>query len=129
MRHERQEALDRMLRRSRSSRAQKDMKTRQHLGERSFARSTRYGYKRARWRGLRRVQIQDFLIATVQNIMVFIRYWMNKFSKSKGPINKAINFFYDLFMNLRFYLKAYWIQTYSTEACLYETFGQQPVKV
>jgi hypothetical protein len=49
-----------------------DLKARQHLSERSFARSVRYGYKRARWRGLWRVQIQDFLTAAIQNIMVLI---------------------------------------------------------
>jgi len=42
--------------------------------ERSFARATRYGYKRARWRGLRCVAIQEYLTAAVQNIMVLLRY-------------------------------------------------------
>ncbi len=40
--------------------------------ERSFARGTRYGYKRARWRGLWRVQIQEYLTASIQNIMVLL---------------------------------------------------------
>jgi hypothetical protein len=42
--------------------------------ERSFARGTRYGFDRARWRGLWRVQIQEYLVATVQNIQVLLRY-------------------------------------------------------
>jgi len=41
--------------------------------ERSFALSTRYGYKRARWRRLWRVQIQEYLTASIQNIMVLLR--------------------------------------------------------
>jgi hypothetical protein len=72
-RHLRQEALDRMLEIANSAAAKQDIKTRQHLSERSFARSTRYGYKRARWRGLWRMQIQDFLIAAVQNIQILIQ--------------------------------------------------------
>jgi len=42
--------------------------------ERSFAHGTRFGLKQARWRGLRRVQIQDYLIAIVQNIQLLIAY-------------------------------------------------------
>ena len=72
-RHVRQDELDRMLEIASSAAAQRDIKTRQHLSERSFARSTRYGYKRARWRGLWRMQIQDFLIAAVQNIQILIK--------------------------------------------------------
>ena len=59
---------------SRSAWAKRDIKTRQHLMERSFARGTRYGYDQARWRGLWRVQIQGYLIAVIQNIEVLIRY-------------------------------------------------------
>ena len=40
--------------------------------ERSFARSTRYGFKRARWRRLWRVEIQEYLTAAIQNMMVLI---------------------------------------------------------
>lgn len=69
-RHLRQEELDRMLARATGSRAKKDLKTRQHLMERSFARGTRYGIKRARWRGLWRVEIQEYLMAAVQNLLV-----------------------------------------------------------
>jgi len=42
--------------------------------ERSFARATRYGFDRARWRGLWRVQIQEYLVSTIQNIQVLLRY-------------------------------------------------------
>jgi len=73
-RHIRQDDLNHMRHKAQSSRSKGDIKTRQHLMERSFARATRYGYKRARWRGLRRVAIQEYLTATAQNIMVLLRY-------------------------------------------------------
>jgi len=73
-RHLRQEELDRMREGSRSAQAKRDIKMRQHLMERSFARATRYGFDRARWRGLWRVQIQEYLVAAAQNIKVLLRY-------------------------------------------------------
>lgn len=73
-RHLRQEDLDRMREASRSAKAKRDIKTRKYLMERSFARGTRYGFDRARWRGLWRVQIQEYLISAVQNIEVLLRY-------------------------------------------------------
>jgi hypothetical protein len=42
--------------------------------EGSFAQATRLGLKRARWRGQWRVQIQDYLIAIVQNIELLIAH-------------------------------------------------------
>ena len=41
--------------------------------ERSFARSTRYGFDRARWRGLWKVAIQEYLVSAVQNIETLLR--------------------------------------------------------
>ena len=73
-RHLRQEDLDRMREASRSAKAKRDIKMRQHLMERSYARGTRHGFDRARWRGLWRVQIQEYLISAVQNIEVLLRY-------------------------------------------------------
>jgi transposase/uncharacterized protein (UPF0179 family) len=72
-RHVRQDDIDLMLTQSLSAESKTDIKTRQHLMERSFARSSRYGYKRARWRRLWRVQIQEYLTASIQNIMVLLR--------------------------------------------------------
>lgn len=71
-RHVQQDELDAMLIQAASRESRRDIKTRQHLMERSFARSKRYGYKRARWRRLWRVQIQEYLTSTIQNIMVLI---------------------------------------------------------
>lgn len=46
-----------------------DRRRRQHLLERSFAdAANNHGFKRARWRGLWRPQIQDWLIAAMQNL-------------------------------------------------------------
>jgi hypothetical protein len=64
-RHRRQEALDRMRSNAQSPPSRKDLRTRQHLMERSFARATRYGFKRARLRRLWRVQIQEYLTAAI----------------------------------------------------------------
>jgi transposase len=72
-RHLRQADLDRMREAARSAPARRDLQTRKHLMERSFARSKRYAFDRARWRGLWRMQIQDYLICAIQNIQVLIR--------------------------------------------------------
>ena len=71
-RHLRQDDLDIMLKHAQSPAAQRDIKTRQHLMERSFARAARYGLQQARWRRLWRVQIQEYLTATIQNLMVLL---------------------------------------------------------
>jgi transposase len=72
-RHIRQDELDFMLNQANSNQSRKDIKTRQHLMERSFARAERYGFKRARWRRLWRVQIQEYLTATIQNIKTLVK--------------------------------------------------------
>lgn len=73
-RHVRQNDLDFMVDQANSREAKKDLRTRQHLMERSYARSTRYGYKRARWRRLWRVQIQEYLTSSIQNIMILVQH-------------------------------------------------------
>jgi hypothetical protein len=50
----------------------RDIRTRQHLMERSFARAKRYGFDRARWRGLWRMEIQELMTCIVQNIQVLV---------------------------------------------------------
>ena len=81
-RHLRQDELDTMLTMSKSRQAKRDIRYRQHLSERSFARSTRYGYKRARWRRLWRMEIQDFMIAAIENINILIKHTKDEMSKS-----------------------------------------------
>lgn len=73
-RHRRQADLDRLRTTSRAAPARRDIKIRQHLMERSFARAQRLGFKRARWRGLWQVRIQEYLTAAIQNIQVLLRY-------------------------------------------------------
>jgi transposase len=81
-RHARQDELDVILQEAVSNDSRRDLKHRQDLSERSFAWSTRYGYKRARWRWLWQMEIHDFLIATIQNITILLRQPMERMSKS-----------------------------------------------
>lgn len=73
-RHLRQEELDAMREKSRSAKSKQDIRTRQHLMERSFANATRFGFDHARWRGLWNMKIQEYLICAIQNIQILIRY-------------------------------------------------------
>jgi transposase len=73
-RHERQDILDTYYRDAQSKGAKRDIRIRQHFMERSFAEGARYGLKRARWRRMFRVQIQDYLIAVVQNVRLLITH-------------------------------------------------------
>ena len=59
---------------SQSPEALADLKRRQHLMERSFAdAANNHGFKRARWRRIWRQEIQDLMIAAVQNIRILLR--------------------------------------------------------
>jgi len=89
-RHARQAELDGILKHAKSTEAKRDIKTRQHLSERSFARSKRYGFKRARWRRLWRMEIQDFLIAALQNIIILANHSTETLSKSNAQIGQFI---------------------------------------
>ena len=96
-RHLRQEEVRLMRARARSYRSQKDLRTRQHLMERSFARAVPYGLKQARWRRLWRVQIQEYLTAAIQNIMVLVR----NVKEPGTPISWAIKQAKDKWLNLQ----------------------------
>jgi transposase len=89
-RHVRQDELDILLKAAKTKNAKRDIKRRQDLSERSFARSTRYGFKRARWRRLWRMEIQDFLIAAIQNITVLISQPKHRISKSNVQTKQVI---------------------------------------
>ena len=84
-RHVRQDDLDQMLAQSQTRQARADIRKRQHLMERSFAHGTRYGYQRARWRRLWRAKIQEYLTASLQNIMVLVRYG-KEHNRAEGAI-------------------------------------------
>jgi transposase len=72
-RHEHQELLDRAREQAHSSEARRHRQRRQALMERSFAdAANNHGFKRSRWRRLWRQQIQDYLIAAIQNIRILL---------------------------------------------------------
>jgi transposase len=74
-RHEHQELLDEGRSQSHRDAARGDRKRRQQLIEQSFAdAANNHGFKRARWRRLWRQQIQDFLIAAIQNIRLIVKH-------------------------------------------------------
>jgi transposase len=72
-RHVAHEQIQRARAESHSGWARRDRKRRKHLMEGSFADATnQHGFKRARWRRLHNQQIQDFLIASCQNIRLLV---------------------------------------------------------
>lgn len=73
-RHQHQALLDRARQQAHSAAARRDRQRRQHLAEASFAdAANHHGFKRARWRRLWRVEIQDWLIAAIQNIKILLK--------------------------------------------------------
>ena len=73
-RHEHQAELDHARLQSHSAAGRRDRQRRQHLVEGSFAdAANNHGFKRARWRRLWRVQIQDWLISGIQNIRILLK--------------------------------------------------------
>ena len=78
-RHEKQAALDVARGQAHSRAAERDRKRRQHLMEASFADATNnHHFKRARWRRLWRQQIQDYLIASIQNVRILLNHHQPK---------------------------------------------------
>lgn len=73
-RHEGHELIQRGRAQAHSPAAYRDRQRRKWLMEGSFAdAANNHGFKRARWRRLWRQQIQDYLIATVQNLRLLLR--------------------------------------------------------
>jgi transposase len=69
-----QELLDKARKQSHSPPARRDRRRRQWFQERNFAEAAvEHGFKRARWRGLWRQSIQDYLIAAIQNFRIIAR--------------------------------------------------------
>jgi transposase len=74
-RHEKQVTLDLARAQSHSRAARRDRRRRQQLMEQSFADATNnHHFKRARWRRLWRQQIQDYLIAAIQNVRILLAH-------------------------------------------------------
>jgi transposase len=85
-----------------SAAAKKDLGRRRHLMEGSFAdAANNHGFKQARWRGLMRQKIQNWIIAAVQNI----RIWMGK--RGPGTRTAAQNRVLFRFCNLK---RPHWFQ-------------------
>jgi transposase len=73
-RHEQHKLLESARAQAHSSRARRDRKRRQILIEGSFAdAANNHGFKRSRWRRLWRQEIQDWLIAGIQNIRLLLK--------------------------------------------------------
>jgi chorismate mutase len=90
-RHAQQEALDVARRQAHSRAARRDRKRRQQLMEQSFADATNnHHFKRARWRRLWRQQIQDYLIAAIQNLRILLAHSPPKHSAAKALVLPAI---------------------------------------
>jgi transposase len=84
-RHEHQEWLEVARSQAHSASARRDRRRRQHLMEGSFAdAANNHGFKRSRWRRLWRQQIQDYLIAAIQNVRILLSKAMPKPSKAVG---------------------------------------------
>lgn len=73
-RHYDHEAVQRARAESASDEAKRDRKRRTWLMEGSYAdAANNHGFKQSRWRRLHNQQIQDYLIAAIQNIRILIR--------------------------------------------------------
>src|SRR5438552_9954940 len=74
-RHENQEALNVARAQAQSFVARCNRKRRQHLMVASYAdAANNHHFKRARWRRLWRQQIQDYLIASIQNVRILLKH-------------------------------------------------------
>ena len=74
-RHEKQATLEVARAQAHSRGARRNRKRRRHLMERSFAdAANNHHFKRARWRRLWRQQIQDYLIAAIQNVRILLAH-------------------------------------------------------
>lgn len=68
------------------------MRRRKHVVEGSFADATNHhGYKRARWRGLVAVTVQNLLIAAIQNMRKLVRYARNRPPALAARLYQAVN--------------------------------------
>ena len=90
-RHEKQAVLDVARAQAHSLAARRDRKRRHHLMERSFAdAANNHHFKRARWRRLWRQQIQDYLIASIQNVRILLAHQDPKRSAAAVLASPAI---------------------------------------
>jgi len=82
-RHEGHELIEEARAQSASPEAKRDRVRRKHVAEGSFAdASNNHGFKRSRWRGRWRQELQDWLIASIQNVRILI-------ARNPGPASKS----------------------------------------
>lgn len=97
-RHMRQEVIDAARAQSRSAAARRDRVRRKWRMEGSFAdAANNHGFKRARWRRLWRQQIQDYMIAAVQNVRILLARGVPSKSGVISARNLAISSFFSSF--------------------------------
>jgi IS5 family transposase len=83
-RHDSQEEIDAARAQSHSREGKRDRVKRRWIMEGSFAdAANNHGFKRARWRRLKNQRIQDYLIASIQNIRILINN-IGRVSKADG---------------------------------------------
>lgn len=90
-RYVRQDDLEDMRAMARTPKGKQDLRTRQHLMERSFAYGVPLGFKKARWRRLWRVQIQEYLTAAIQNIKRMIKRLIDPIGKAAKKVERRMN--------------------------------------
>lgn len=90
-RHINQEAIDAARIQSHSAAAKRDRVRRKWLMEGSFANSANnHGFKRARWRRLHNQNIQDYLIAYVQNVRILLGH-MKRYDTAAAKAIEALH--------------------------------------
>jgi hypothetical protein len=100
-RHENQEALNVARAQAHSVTAYRNRKRRQHLVEASFAdAANNHHFKRARWRRLWRQQIQDYLIAAIQNMRILLAH-QNPKRSAAAALDAPLAFAKNLLQPLR----------------------------
>lgn len=107
-RHEDQEVIDEGRRQSRSREARGDRRRRRFLMEGSFAdAANNHHFKRARWRRLKNQQIQDYLIAAIQNIRILLSWGrFNPAVSLSGMANRAFRVVFELLKSPLVHLNA-----------------------
>ena len=89
-RHDDQELVTQGRVQAKSKAAKKDRKRRRFLGEGSFGQAAdNHHFKRSRWRRLWRQEIQDDLIASIQNIKILIKYAQPKPAQTRSGCLEA----------------------------------------
>src|ERR1700720_1188786 len=96
-RHEKQATLDVARGQAHSAAARRNRRRRQHLMERSFAdAANNHHFKRARWRRLWRQQIQDYLIAAIQNTRILLAHQNPRRSAIAALTAPSLGHFYPM---------------------------------